>query len=349
VSPPASPSKHNGDTTVAKLVGQQIDLAARSDNLFSPEAAARKSQPHVGGTMRIGIDIGGTKTQVIALDDMGKCLLRRRVGTPADDDSAVLRTVVDLVVSAEHELGRKCSVGVGTPGAVSQRTGNIKNSNGTTLNGKPLHQDLSAKLGRPIRVENSANCFALSEAIDGAGAGAQVVFGVIIGTGVGGGIVSDQRLISGRNRIAGEWGHCPLPWMSEHELKRRVCYCGKTDCIETWLSGRGLSTEYELQTGRRLAPPEIAQVARLGDRGAAECMKLYQDRLARGIAGVINVLDPDLIVLGGGLSNLASLYDNLPEVVSQYVFSDFIDTPIVPPFHGDSSGVRGAAWLWPNQ
>ena len=299
--------------------------------------------------MRIGIDIGGTKTEVIALDEMGKCLLRRRVGTPADDYSAMLQTIVELVVSAEHELGSTCSVGVGTPGAISQRTGNIKNSNSTVLNGKPLHRDLSAKLGRPIRIENDANCFALSEAVDGAGAGAQVVFGVIIGTGVGGGIVSDKRLISGRNKIAGEWGHCPLPWMSEHELKGTICYCGKTDCIETWLSGRGLSREYRVQTGRQLAPPEIAQVARLGDRNAAECMKLYQDRLARGLAGVINVLDPDVIVLGGGLSNLASLYDNLPKVISQYVFSDSIDTPIVPPLHGDSSGVRGAAWLWPNQ
>ena len=297
--------------------------------------------------MRIGIDLGGTKIEAIALDDHGATLVRRRVPTPCGDYPAILDAVGELVAFVERETGRRGSVGVASPGAISKQTGVIKNSNSTGLNGKPLDRDLAKRLGREIRLENDANCFALSEAVDGAAADASVVFGVILGTGVGGGLIIDKAAITGRNRIAGEWGHNPLPWPRNNERPGPRCYCGKTGCIETFLSGPALGREYRDRTGQELTPEAIALAALSGEGEAVACLDLYQDRLARGLAGVINVLDPEKIVLGGGLSNIAQLYQQLPALVERYAFSDGIDTPIVRARHGDSSGVRGAAWLWP--
>ena len=297
--------------------------------------------------MRIGVDLGGTKIEAIALSEEGAPLLRYRVPTPAGDYARILQCIVDLVCFVEAEVGHKGTVGIATPGAISQSTGHVKNANSTVLNGRPLDSDLSRKLGRPIRIENDANCFALSEAVDGAAAGERVVFGVILGTGVGGGIVVNKELIAGRNKIAGEWGHNPLPWTADHERQSAPCYCGRSGCVEAFLSGAGPIREYRLRSGVELTPPEIVLAATGGDDEAAECLKVYQNRLARALAGVINVLDPDIIVLGGGLSNFAQLYTGLPSLVSKHAFSDCIDTPIVRAMHGDSSGVRGAARLWP--
>jgi len=297
--------------------------------------------------MRIGIDLGGTKIELIALDETGATLLRHRVSTPTGDYVGTLSAIADLVLSAESELCQKGTLGIASPGAISTRTGLLKNSNSTVLNGKPLVRDLSERLGRPIRLENDANCFALSEAIGGAAVGANVVFGVILGTGVGGGIVIGKELIAGHNKIAGEWGHNPLPWATESEQPGAPCYCGKSGCVETFLSGAGLARDYRSRTGRDLAAKEIALAAAGGDRCARECLTVYQDRLARSLAVVINLLDPDVIVLGGGLSNIVPLYAGLSALVGNYTFSDGIDTPIVRAAHGDSSGVRGAAWLWP--
>jgi fructokinase len=297
--------------------------------------------------MRIGIDLGGTKIEAIALDEGGAPLLRERTPTPANDYAATLGAIADLVAFVEDRLGRRGSVGVAAPGAISARTGLVKNSNSTALNGMPLERDLSDRLGRPIRLENDANCFALSEAVDGAAAGARIVFGVILGTGVGGGLVVGQRVVAGRNRIAGEWGHNPLPWAREDERPGARCYCGKSGCIETFLSGAGPARDYLARTGLNRSAREIAAAAESGDAHAETCLALYQDRLARGLASLINVIDPDAIALGGGLSNIARIYDGLPAQVSRYIFSDGLDTPIIRAVHGDSSGVRGAAWLWP--
>lgn len=295
---------------------------------------------------RIGIDLGGTKIEVIALDDGGAELARRRVSTPSGDYHATLHTIAALMAGIEAELGLTGAVGIGTPGAVSRATGLLKNSNSTCLNGKPLRQDLERLLARPVRLANDADCFALSEAVDGAVAGAASVFGVIIGTGVGGGVVVDGRLLAGPNAIAGEWGHNPLPWPQEDEWPGPPCYCGKTGCIETLLSGPGMSDGHHAVTGERLTPGEIAARAQAGDERCEATLTRYEDRLARALAGVINILDPEVIVLGGGLSNLARLYVNVPRLWGRYVFSDRVDTRLVPPAHGDSSGVRGAAWLW---
>lgn len=297
--------------------------------------------------MRIGIDLGGTKIEAIALDDNAKTLLRRRVPTPAEGYRAILDAIADLVALTEKELGRTGTVGVACPGAISATTGLIKNSNTTVLIGKPLDRDLATKLGRPVRLENDANCFALSEAVDGSAADGRVVFGVILGTGVGGGIVIDRQVLSGRNRIAGEWGHNPLPWAGRGEAPGAPCYCGKSGCIETFLSGSGISREYRARTGTSLPAEQIAQAADAGDRDARTCLEVFQDRLARSLAAVVNTLDPDVIVLGGGLSKIMRLYAALPGLVAVHAFSDAIDTPIVHAAHGDSSGVRGAAWLWP--
>jgi fructokinase len=297
--------------------------------------------------MRIGIDLGGTKIEAIALDDDGATLVRRRVPTPAGDYAAILDAVVGLVAAIERELGARGSIGVASPGAISKRTGLIKNSNSTGLNGKPLDRDLAERLGRNIRLENDANCFARSEAVDGAAAHARVVFGVILGTGVGGGLVIDKTTIAGRNRIAGEWGHNPLPWPHGEERPGPPCYCGKTGCIETFLSGPALAREYRERSGKTLLAEAIATAAQTGDADAAACLERYRDRLARGLATVIDLLDPDKIVLGGGLSNIAQLYEGLAALVARYAFSDAIDTAIVRAANGDSSGVRGAAWLWP--
>ncbi|HKY20485.1 MAG TPA: ROK family protein [Vicinamibacterales bacterium] len=295
--------------------------------------------------MRIGIDLGGTKIEGIAIDGSNE-LLRRRVRTPRDDYPATIRQISALVAGIETELGRSGTVGVGIPGAVSAATGLIKNANSTWLIGQPLDRDLARALKRPVRVANDANCFALSEATDGAGEHAEVVFGAILGTGTGGGIVVNGHLIEGRNRIAGEWGHNPLPWPGEHEHSGRSCYCGRTDCIETFLSGPGLSITYASIGGQQIEASDIAARAGSGDRLAARALDLYEGQLARALASIINVLDPDVIVLGGGLSNIGRLYTNVPALWQPYVFSDAADTPLVPARHGDSSGVRGAAWLW---
>ena len=296
--------------------------------------------------MRIGIDLGGTKIEAIALDDNGSTLLRRRVPTPNGDYVGTLNAIADLVLSFETELYQKGSLGVASPGAISTRTGLLKNSNSIVLNGRPLDSDLSQRLGRPIRLENDANCFALSEAFDGAAVGAHVVFGVILGTGVGGGIVIGKELVAGPNKIAGEWGHNPLPWATESERPGAPCYCGKSGCVETFLSGAGLARDYYSRTGKHLTAKEMVLAGAGGDKYAQECLTVYQDRLARSLAVVINLLDPDVIVLGGGLSNILQLYAGLSALAGTYTFSDGIDTRIVRAAHGDSSGVRGAAWLW---
>jgi len=297
--------------------------------------------------MRIGIDLGGTKIEAAALDAAGAIMIRQRAPTPVGDYAGTLAVIAALIASVEAQAGEIGSVGVATPGALSLRTGLIKNANSTVLNGRPLDRDLSALLNRPVRIENDANCFALSEAADGAGAGGRVVFGVILGTGVGGGLVVDGRLVSGRNRIAGEWGHNPLPWPRADELPGPACYCGKKGCIETFLAGPSLARNYIEQTGIAHDAETIAAAAEAGEPAAVACLDLFSDRLARGLASVINIVDPDVIVLGGGLSNIAQLYDGLPVLIARYAFSDGVETPVFRAAHGDSSGVRGAAWLWP--
>ena len=297
--------------------------------------------------MRIGVDLGGTKIEAIALDDSGNIILRRRVSTPPGDYSGTIAAIVHLVREAQNKVG-KAPVGIATPGAISVRTGLLKNSNSTALNGKPIDRDLSAALGQPIKIENDANCLAVSEAVDGAGADARIVFGVILGTGVGGGLVIDRQVWTGLNRIAGEWGHNPLPWASESEyVNARACYCGKRGCVETWLSGSGLVREFASRGGPRSTAGDIAKDAECGDERARQSLAAYKDRLARALAGVVNIVDPDIMVLGGGLSNIAGLYDDLVERIGTYAFSDGISTNVVRALHGDSSGVRGAAWLWP--
>ena len=296
--------------------------------------------------MRIGVDLGGTKIEAIALDDDGRPLLRRRSATPRDDYEATLAAIAGLVASLEDETGRRGSVGIGMPGAISPATGRVKNANSVWLNGRPLAQDLEARLQRPLRFANDANCFALSEAVDGAGAGARAVFGVIVGTGTGGGIVLDGRVWTGPNAVAGEWGHNPLPWPTDGERPGRSCYCGKSGCIETYLSGPGLSQDHARATGNELSPADIAAAAERGDADAEASLLRYEERMARSLASVVNVFDPDVIVLGGGMSKLARLYARVPRLWQRYVFSDRVDTRLVPPLHGDSSGVRGAAWLW---
>ncbi len=297
--------------------------------------------------MRIGIDLGGTKIEAIALGGSGEALFRRRVPTPVGSYSGTLQAVAALVRDIETELGERGSVGIGTPGALSPATGVLKNSNSTWLLGQPLDADLAAILERPVRLANDANCFALSEAADGAGAGADVVFGVIVGTGTGGGLVVGGRILGGANGIAGEWGHNPLPWPRPGELPGPACYCGRRGCIETFLSGPGLRLDFREAARRTLEPPRILEEAERGGEQAEAALARYEDRMARGLAHVINVLDPDVIVLGGGMSNLRRLYRNVPARWSEYVFSDRVSTRLVPPVHGDSSGVRGAAWLWP--
>jgi fructokinase len=296
--------------------------------------------------LRIGVDLGGTKIEIIALYGEGRELLRRRVPTPAGGFGATLRAVADLVEGAERELGRRGSVGVGTPGAISRATGLLKNANSTCLNGRPLKQDLEAVLGREVRIANDANCFALSEAIDGAARDADVVFGVILGTGVGGGIVVSRRLLVGANAIAGEWGHNPLPLPGKADLPMPDCYCGRRGCIETYLSGPGMAALHARAAGGTSTPREIVAAAAAGDQGAERTLQRYEARLARALANVINILDPDVIVLGGGMSNIDRLYENVPRLWQRDVFSDRVDTKLARHHHGDSGGVRGAAWLW---
>jgi fructokinase len=288
-------------------------------------------------SLRIGIDLGGTKIEAIALDAQGREVFRKRVPSPQGSYQATL----DAISSLAREAGEG-TVGIGIPGSLSPSTGLVKGANSTWLIGKPLKQDLQKLLGREVRMANDANCFALSEAVDGAGRGAKVVFGVILGTGVGGGVVVDGRVLTGPNAIAGEWGHNPLPAPTAADLPHPDCYCGRRGCIETYLSGPGLARDHEKRTGRRLAPEEIVA---LGD----ESFSRYEERLARSLASVINVLDPDVIVLGGGMSNVARLYTQVPRLWGRHVFSDQVATRLERHVHGDDSGVRGAAWLWDRQ
>jgi len=298
---------------------------------------------------RIGIDLGGTKTEIIALGPAGEALLRRRVATPAQGYAATLGLLVTLVRETEAALGARARIGIGTPGSPSPATGLIRNSNSTCLNGQALKPDLERMLGREVRVANDADCFALSEAIDGAARGARVVFGVILGTGVGGGIVVDRRLLSGPNSIAGEWGHNPLPWPLDDERPGPVCYCGKHGCIESFLSGPGLAVDHERSSGERIQPEEIVARARRGESVAVATLRRYEERLARALATVINLLDPETVVLGGGMSNIETLYERVPPLLPKWVFSDVVRTRLVRNTHGDSSGVRGAAMLWTSE
>lgn len=294
-------------------------------------------------TLRIGIDLGGSKTEAIALDrSSGAELARRRVPTERGSYDGTIRTIRELVEGLEAQLGRRGSIGIGIPGVISPRTGLVKNANSTWLIGKPFDRDLAAALDRPVRLANDADCFALSEATDGAGAGATSVFGVILGTGVGGGLVIHGRLVAGPNAVAGEWGHNPLPWPGRDELPGHYCYCGKAGCIETFLSGPALERDF----GGGVTAAEVARLAAEGDDKAEGVLSRYEDRLARSLATIINVFDPYVIVLGGGVGNLARLYREVPKLWGEYVFSDAVDTRLLPPVHGDSSGVRGAAWLW---
>lgn len=296
--------------------------------------------------MRIGIDVGGTKIEGIAIADDGDTLIRQRVATPRDYRGTV-DAIAGLVASIEHETGRSGSVGVGIPGAVVPATGHVKNANSTWLIGQPLGSDLESALHRPVRLMNDANCFALSEATDGAAAGFEVVFGVILGTGVGGGIVVNGTCLSGANLIAGEWGHNALPRVTADELPGPPCYCGKSGCIESWLSGPGFARDHKSHTGQEWSGEDIVRAAERGDGGASATLARYVDRLARALASVINLLDPHIIVLGGGMSNVPHLAESVAERLPREVFSDTLVTRVVPNRHGDSSGVRGAAWLWP--
>ncbi|MBB6254249.1 ROK family protein [Nitrospirillum iridis] len=306
---------------------------------------------------RIGIDLGGTKIEGLVLGADGAELARRRIPAPRDDYHATLAAVAGLVSWLDNAVGGAgtASVGVGIPGVVSPVTGLVKNANSTWLIGHPLDRDLADAVGRPVRLENDANCLALSEAADGAGAGCHTVFAAILGTGCGGGLVIDGRIVTGRHAAAGEWGHSPLPWphgpgpmMPQDERPGPACYCGRQGCLETWASGPGLADDHRRATGQRLTAVEVAALAATGDGPAQATLDRHVDRLARGLAGVVNLLDPDVIVLGGGLSNMAHLYDTLPRRLAEWCFSPDVTTPIRPARHGDSSGVRGAAWLWPS-
>ena len=295
---------------------------------------------------RIGVDLGGTKIEAAAVDSGGAIHERRRVATPVGDYAGTIQAVVGLVRGIEAAIGATMTVGVGIPGTLAARTALVKNANSTWLIGKPLGRDLEAALGRPIRLANDANCFALSEASDGSAAGCDSVFGVILGTGVGGGIVIGGRIVVGANSIAGEWGHNPLPWPHPDELPGPRCYCGQSGCIETFLSGPGLAADHRRRGGAELDGARIVAGAAAGDAACRATLDRYAERLARALASVINIVDPDAIVLGGGLSAITELYDTVPRLWARYVFSNEVVTRLLPPRHGDSSGVRGAAWLW---
>lgn len=297
--------------------------------------------------VRVGIDLGGSKTELVALAADGTRLLRQREPTPAGDYRATVALIAGMVRRAEVMLGVTASVGLGTPGSLSSVTGRMRNANSTCLNGQPLKQDVEAALGRPVRLANDADCFALSEAVDGAGRGAPVVFGVILGTGVGGGIVVNGRLLNGACGIAGEWGHNPLPPGPDTEgIAPPACYCGRFGCVETWLSGPALAADHVREGGESLTPQQISGRAAAGDAPCRATLARYEVRLARALGSVINLLDPHVIVLGGGLSRLEGLYGKVPRLWAPHIFSDRITTRLCPPLHGDASGVRGAAWLW---
>lgn len=295
---------------------------------------------------RIGIDLGGTKIEAAALAAHGAIVARRRAATPHGDYEATIGRIASLVAEVENEIGGRASVGVGIPGTIVARTGLVKNANSTCLIGRPLAADLERALNRPVRLANDANCFALSEASDGAAAGCPVVFGVILGTGVGGGVVVDGRIVVGANAIGGEWGHNPLSAPLPDELPGPLCWCGRRGCIETYLSGPGLAADHARRGGAKLSGPEITAAAAAGDPACRETLDRHTERLARSLAVIVNILDPDAIVLGGGLSGLAHLYSEVPILWRPHILSDEIATRLLPPRHGDSSGVRGAAWLW---
>ncbi|HTT32961.1 MAG TPA: fructokinase [Methylomirabilota bacterium] len=297
--------------------------------------------------MRVGVDLGGTKIEFVALERNGAELHRHRIATPRHDYDGTVRAISEGVKEIEKKLARVATVGVGIPGTVSTRTGLVKNANSTWLNGKPFDKDLSRALAREVRCANDANCLAVSEATDGAGAGKHIVFAVILGTGCGGGIAIDGRVHSGSNGVAGEWGHNTLPWMRADEFPGPPCYCGKNGCIETWISGTGLEHDFKRATALSLHGPDILARSAAGDPDALAALDRFEDRLARGLAGIINLLDPDVIVMGGGASQIPRIYKNVPVRLKEYVFGKEADTPILPARHGDSSGVRGAAWLWP--
>ncbi|HEX8703459.1 MAG TPA: fructokinase [Myxococcaceae bacterium] len=297
--------------------------------------------------MRIGIDLGGTKIEAISLAEDGREMGRLRVPTPRHDYEATLQAMAELVAHLEGQAGQRGSVGVGIPGTLSSRTGLVKNANSVWLNGRPLDRDLTRVLGRPVRVANDANCLAVSEASDGAASGAAVVFAAILGTGTGAGVALAGHPHVGRNGVGGEWGHNPLPWATPEEFPGPDCYCGKQGCLETWVSGTGFENDYARLSGTRLQAPEIAARAEAGEPTASTALQRYAERLARGLAHVINLLDPDVIVLGGGMSNVTALYRRVPELLPRWVFGTEVDTPVRQALHGDSSGVRGAAWLWP--
>lgn len=299
--------------------------------------------------MRIGIDLGGTKIEALALGVDGQELGRIRLPTPRNDYAGTLNAICNLVHALESQLGRQATVGVGIPGSIVRHSGLVKNANSTWINGRPLERDLSAALAREVRCANDANCLALSEATDGSGAGHRVVFAVILGTGCGGGLAIDARVHEGLHGVAGEWGHNSLPWPRAGEFPGPDCYCGKSGCIETWISGTALGKDYERSTGTPLSGEQVAEAASRGDARADAAIQRLEDRIARGFALLVNVMDPDVIVIGGGLSRLASIYRNVPPLLEKYGFGGGIHTPIVPALHGDSSGVRGAAWLWPEE
>lgn len=298
--------------------------------------------------MRIGIDLGGTKIEALAIDNKGGELVRHRINTPRDDYQATIAAITGLVHRIEKETGSIGTVGAGIPGSISSVTGLVKNSNSTWLNGRALHSDLTAALEREVRVANDANCLAVSEATDGAAAGKRVVFGVILGTGCGGGVAIDGHVHAGPNGVGGEWGHNPLPWARPEETPGPACYCGKRGCMEMWVSGTGVALDYKNATGRERTARDIMAAFEAGEAEAVAAVERLEDRLARGLANVINILDPDVLVFGGGLSKTKHLYQALPKKLPPYVFGGEAATPVLQAKYGDSSGVRGAAWLWPN-
>lgn len=294
---------------------------------------------------RLGIDLGGTKIAAVVLGPDGSVVWEHRIPTPRNDYDATIAAIGRLIAAGESAIAQRCSVGIGMPGAISPATGVVKNANSTWLNGRPFHRDLETRLGRSLRVANDANCLAMSEAVDGAAAGARIVFGVILGTGVGGGVVVDRAVLTGANAIAGEWGHNQLPWPDVDELPGPTCYCGRHGCLETWLSGPGLAAAFARETGASATGQQIVSWAQNGDEAATRVLAHWTRRLARGLASIVNILDPDVIVVGGGLSEITSLYEDVPRLWAEWIFSDHIATKLVPARYGAASGVRGAAWL----
>ena len=296
--------------------------------------------------MKIGIDLGGTKIEGIAISETGEELMRKRIKTPKGDYNGTVKAIVGIVNSLESDTNQKGSVGIGIPGAMSPKSGLIKNANSTWLIGRRFDNDLEDALEREVRLANDANCLAVSEAVDGAGSDVKFVFAIIIGTGCGGGIAIDQKVHNGLNSIAGEWGHIPLGWMTKDEYPGHTCYCGQRGCLETYISGTGFEKEYEKQTGILKTGNEIADLLKIGDSNAEKVMRIYENRLARAIAIAVNIIDPEILILGGGMSNISRIYKNVPTMVQEWTFGQEFSTPIKPAMHGDSSGVRGAAWLW---